>query len=369
MFHSGTGGLGIVNRGIDMTKTSKLVAPALIGLAIFAYAPAYADGPGKNGDGTDIIVPAPVILGTGTGNDGGGVEGEGGKNGGGETDKNGGGQGTVVQTSTSMGAPNSGGAGGDDKNGGNVDKNGGNTPPPPPPPPPGGGNGGGKNGGGVRVVIGDRGSRGDVVDYHQITCVVNGRVFQARSTRECYRGSRSFDGGIGGGGGYGLGGGYAYKFSGHGRVGNDYGYGGRQVYRPRVRHPRVVVDGGFDGGYGYAPQPRIRYYRPASPAAVMQAERRRQRAEYAYGGSYEMDGGYGAGYAYGGGGYGFQGDMGYSDGGEYVRQRKPARKARHARRNCNCSGYGQMQGGGIGFSYDPGVVLHYGPTIVKDGGY
>jgi hypothetical protein len=367
MFHSGTGGLGIVNRGIDMTKTSKLVAPALIGLAIFAYAPAYADGPGKNGDGTDIIVPAPVILGTGTGNDGGGVEGEGGKNGGGETDKNGGGQGTVVQTSTSMGAPNSGGAGGDDKNGGNVDKNGGNTPPPPPPPR--GGNGGGKNGGGVRVVIGDRGSRGDVVDYHQITCVVNGRVFQARSTRECYRGSRSFDGGIGGGGGYGLGGGYAYKFSGHGRVGNDYGYGGRQVYRPRVRHPRVVVDGGFDGGYGYAPQPRIRYYRPASPAAVMQAERRRQRAEYAYGGSYEMDGGYGAGYAYGGGGYGFQGDMGYSDGGEYVRQRKPARKARHARRNCNCSGYGQMQGGGIGFSYDPGVVLHYGPTIVKDGGY
>jgi hypothetical protein len=381
MFHSGTGGLGIVNRGIDMTNTKKLIAPALIGLAIFAYAPAYADGPGKNGDGTEVIVPPTNTGGNGgddkngggTGGDGknggdtGGDTGGDGKNGGG-TDNNGGGSqnGGAQGQPAAHGDGNPGGGGGDDKNGGN--------PPPPPPKPPGGG-GDGKNGGGIRVVIGDRGSRGDVVDYHQITCVVNGHVFQARSTRECYRGSRSFDGGIGGGGGYGIGGGYAYKFRGHGGYGDGYAQGGGvQVYRPRVRRPRVVVSGGFEGDYGYAPQPRVRYYRPASPAAVMQAERRRQRAEFSYGGGYDVQGGYGAGYAYGGG-YGYEGQMGYGEGGGYVRQRKHARKVRHARRHG--AGYGngrQMQGGyaydgGIGFSYDPGVVLHYGPTLTKDGGY
>jgi hypothetical protein len=334
-----------------MTNTSKLIAPALIGLAIFAFAPALA---GENKGELDMVS-----------HPGGNADAEK-NNGNGETEKvptpdtppphNGGG-GEVVKVPTPDTPPPRDGGGGEVVKVPTPD-----TPPPPAPrprPPR------------DRVILGDSGSRGDVVDYHQITCVVNGHVFQARSARECYRGSRSFDGGIGGGGGYGLGGGYAYKFGHGGGYGAEYGRGGVQVYRPRVRHPRVVVGGGFDGGYGYAPQPRIRYYRPASPAAMMQTERRIREGYYGNGAGYAM-GGEAFGY---GGGYNVQG--GYGDG--YVKHRKRGHKARHARRmrqHGGGYGYEQMQGGygygqayEQGFSYDPGVVLHYGPTITKDGGY
>lgn len=234
VFRFETGGLGNVNRGFKMTQTSKFIVPALVALSMFAFAPAHADGPDKNGGGdTD-------------------------KNGSGDTDKNGGGD--------------------TDKNGG-----GGNT------------GGGSKNGGGG-------GGNGSSYEggYGVITCVVNGRVFKVRNIKDC-------------------------------------------TAKPRYRHYEVrktshkrrgVVSGELNygdcgcatgGGYVYAPQPVIRYYKPASRAAIMQAQKR--EAAYAY--SYE---------------------------GEYVVKRKKHRRVR-----------AQMP---IYMpSYDQGYVIHYGPTISKDGGY
>ena len=207
-----------------MTQTSKFIVPALMVLSMFAFAPAHADGPDKNGGGdTD-------------------------KNGGGDTDKNGGGD-------------NTGGG----KNGG------------------GGGNGSSYEGG-----------------YGVITCVVNGRVFKVRNIKDCYAKPRYHH--------------YEVRKTSHKRsatVSGEMNYG----------------DCGCatGGGYIYEPQPVIRYYKPASRAAIMQAQKR----EAAFGYSYE---------------------------GSYVVKRKKHRRVR-----------AQMP---IYMpSYDQGYVIHYGPTISKDGGY
>ncbi len=351
-----------------MKSNYKFIAPALMALSIFAYAPAFADGPGKNGDDTVINEPVPVVLGTGTGNDGGGVEGGDGKNGGG-TDKNGGstdnsddGATGTIQVPKAMDVGKPGGNGDSEKNGDGVDKNGDGDPLPPPPKPPLGGVSGGKNGdyngGGTKY---HRNSGGDNWNYGaaNITCVINGKIFRVRSTRECY-------------------------------VGVNYG-GKRQVYRGYKKSRRVMLSGGvqggyaggkngggyvdgggyaYNGGYSYAPQPIIRYYKPASRAAVMQTERRARRAAraqmsygfvaqggyamqggYAYGGGYQMQGGY----AYGGG-YQMQG--GYAMQGGYGQKHRKQRRVRFAQPMYMPAP-----------AYDAGYVVHYGPTISKDGGY
>lgn len=98
--------------------------------------------------------------------------------------------------------------------------------------------------------------------------------------------------------------------------------------RPPVHHVRVCgceENAGYEGGYGY--------YAGGSLAARMQAERRS--------GSYAMtDGGvYAEGDAYG---YGEE---------DYMVRRR----------------HHKMWHGA--YSYNPGYVIHYGPTISKDGGY
>ncbi len=176
-----------------------------------------------------------------------------------------------------------------------------------------------------------------------ITCVVNGRVYRVRSVSECY-------------------------------VHPQYG-----SYQPRVpayrvkpkKNRRAAVagglsfgggysyGGGYGGGYVYAPQPIIRYYQPASPAAIMQAQKRARRAQaFSYSGGYALQDGYGygqQGYGYGGG-YAVQGGYDYGQG--YVAPRKKNRKVRS-----NAPIYMPN------YSYDPGYTIHYGPTIAKDGGY
>ena len=309
-----------------MKSNTKFIVPALIALSVFAYAPAFADGPDKNGEGDGIIIP------TSTDNDGGGVEGGDGKNGGGDTGdgKNGGGDTTGGNTDNGK----NGGDSGDGKNGGG---NGGVMH---------GGKNGGGNGGGTKY---HRNSGGDSWNYGaaNITCVINGQIFRVRSTRECY-------------------------------VGVNYG-GQRQVYRGYKKSRRVMISGGvqggyaggkngggyaygggytYDSGYSYAPQPIIRYYKPASRAAVMQTERRARRAaraQMSYGfvaqGGYAMQGGY----AYGGG-YQMQG--GYAMQGGYGQKHRKHRRVRYAQPMYMPAP-----------AYDAGYVVHYGPTISKDGGY
>lgn len=207
-------------------------------------------------------------------------------------------------------------------------------------------NGDGNHGGGTKY---HRNSGGDSWNYGaaNITCVINGQIFRVRSTRECY-------------------------------VSVNYG-GQRQVYRGYKKSRRVMISGGvqggyaggkngggyaygggytYDGGYSYAPQPIIRYYKPASRAAVMQTERRARRAaraQMSYGfvaqGGYAMQGGY----AYGGG-YQMQG--GYAMQGGYGQKHRKHRRVRYAQPMYMPAP-----------AYDAGYVVHYGPTISKDGGY
>jgi hypothetical protein len=309
-----------------MTYSSKYLTPALIALSVFAFSPAHA-GADKNGAGEP---DAPVA----SGHQGGGGDD---KNGNGEVDKNGNGDNNGGGETTDRPPPR-----GEE----HVDKNGElperPTPPSAPPPP----------GGGEHVKNGEPpapprpsspppsgGGNSSDIGTANITCVINGQVFRVRSVRECY-------------------------------VQPQYGSYQPRVpsYQPRAKKRRAVVAGGYayGGGYVYAPQPVIRYYQPASPAAVMQAQKRARRAQgYGYSGGYAVQGGYGyapqaygyapQGYGYGGG-YAVQGGNGYGQG--YGVSRK-----KHRRVRSNVPVYMPN------YSYDPGYVIHYGPTISKDGGY
>ena len=157
-----------------------------------------------------------------------------------------------------------------------------------------------KNGGGGGHGQGGGGSYSE--NSGLITCVVNGHMFKVRDIRKCYV---------------------------------QPAYQPRPpTYHAKKKHRRVAVSGGvcgcsYGGGYEYSQQPVIRYYKPSSRAAIMQAQKR--AAAYGY-------------------------VEGYSTGGEYTVSRK-----KHRRMHYNAPIYMP--------SYDQGYVVHYGPTISKDGGY
>ena len=269
-------------------------------------------------------------------------------------------------------APPAGGGGDDGKNnppptqsppaggGGDDGKNN------PPPTPPGGGGDDGKNnppptpsprpihGGGVGVGGGDGGFNQMA---RRFACFNGYQIVMVRNIRECGFGTQRrvvVNGGkrrLRAQGGYAHGGGYAY--------GGGYATG---------------------GGFGYAyPQPVVRYYKPASRAAVMQAQKRARRAaQYSYSAGYGYDnGGYAAGgYGYGNGGYpaGYGAQMGYGEG--YVGARR--HKAKRAHRRHAQAYYGAMGGYNAGYGYDAGygagfgyggTTIHYGPIMTKDGAY
>jgi hypothetical protein len=299
-----------------MTYSFKYLTPALIALSVFAFSPAQA-GADKNGGDVGATPTAP---------------------GNGDHDKNGGG-----------GGDDKNGSGDHDKNGaGDHEKNG--EPPAPPSPPPQGGHD--KNGEppappappsspapSPRMPSFSGGGNSSDIGTANITCVINGQVFRVRSVSECY-------------------------------VHPQYGSYQPRVpaYQPRAKKNRRAAvaggyvyggaySGGYAGGYVYAPQPAVRYYQPASRAAVMQAQKRARKAAQGYG--YAVQGGYGyAPQGYGYGGYAVQGGYGYDNGQVYAAPRKKMRRARS-----NAPVYMPNN------SYDPGYVIHYGPTISKDGGY
>ena len=158
---------------------------------------------------------------------------------------------------------------------------------------------GGKNGGG-----GHGGGHGSGGSYNEntglITCVINGRVFKVRDIRKCYV---------------------------------QPTYEPRQpTYHAKKKHRRVAVSGGLNyGACGctYGQQPVIRYYKPASRAAIMQAQKR--SAAYGYEDGYSYDSSYGV------------------------------KRKKHRRVHAQSPIYMP--------SYDQGYVVHYGPTISKDGAY
>ena len=229
-----------------MTHTLKYLRPALIAFGLFAVSAAHADV-AKNGDGGDVSVTSP-------------------ENGSGETDKNGGGE--------------------TDKNGGGETvKNGGDTPAPPR---------GGQTGGSSTGI-------------HQITCVVDGRVFQARSVTECGKPRHFYFG----------------------------------------SHRSSYAVGRYDG---YA-QTNTHYYRPSSRAAIMQAEK---RARYHYSKDFS-----GRPVGYGDFSYGIPGNCNCG-------APTPSYLKKHRRHKIPQFDYNYSE---TGFYYDPGVAIHYGPTITKDGGY
>jgi hypothetical protein len=214
--------------------------------------------------------------------------------------------------------------------------------------------------------------------YRNVRCNVNGHRFYVRVWAECANLRMTYGGSYGYGGGYAHGGGYA---TGGGYINNGGGYyvtkkrknrRVRVLVQAPVYAPAPVYQGGgyVDDGYGYV-QPRvIRYYAPASRAAMMQSRKRAARraaaaaAAYGYGdgGGY----GYGAGIVVDGGGYGYGG--GYATGGGYgygdgTGYRVTKRGKKRLRR-----GGGQIviQPTNI---YNPNVVYQYGPVMTKDGGY
>ncbi len=318
-------------------------------------------GDGKNGGGD-----------TGGGDNGGNGGGDG-KNGGGDNGGSGGGDGKNGGGDTgggdNGGGDHSGGGdgkngdgdngGGDGKNGGGDDHHGGD----------------GKNGDGDHNGGGDHHGGGHKhVSYHfnygtgngfryrNVRCMVNGHRFWVRVWSECVNMRMAYSGGYTYGGGYVVG----------GKNGDCGQYVTRKRHGRRVRvmvgQPAYQTQGYVGGGYGYTygQQPVIRYYKPASRAAVMQAQRRAAKAAAAYG--YDA-GGYGAGYSYGAGyGYGYGagvvvsgGGYGYGDGG-YVVTKRGKKRLRHFSKK----GMMVIQ---PTYIYNPNVVYQSGSIITKDGGY
>jgi hypothetical protein len=199
--------------------------------------------------------------------------------------------------------------------------------------------------------------------YHQITCIVNGRVFQVRSRTECFYARRN------GNGGY------------HGQAGNyDNGtYHGNGSYYGRGRYQGNGSHGGngvYHRGGGYTYGGMIAYGGDGgvyfgSPAARMQAAKRARRNGgygYSYGGGYADQGGYGNGVGYSDDGYGYSNNRNYGGNCNCGNGRDHKKHRRGHRMRFQSQDYG-YNGGSQGFTYDPGVVIHYGPTIAKDGGY
>ena len=142
-------------------------------------------------------------------------------------------------------------------------------------------------------------------------------------------------------------GGYAYD-------GGDEYVVVKRKHRKRMMRRQIIVEGGVHG-YVYAQPRRIRYYSPASPAAMMQAKKRaRKAARLAYdAGSYGY--GEGVGYSYGGG-QGYAGN-GYYDQQHVVVVRKTRKLKKHRRRVV-------VQQPVMDYSYDDG-----GPIVTKGGDY
>ena len=200
----------------------------------------------------------------------------------------------------------------------------------------------------------------------RFTCFNGYQTVMVRDIRECGFGSQRR---------VVVGGGYR-RLSAHG----GYSYGGG-----------YATGGGYYNGGGYVyKQPIVRYYKPASRAAVMQAEKRARRAaQNGYGADYGYDNGgyavgvyargYAGGYGYGNGGYpvGYGAQMGYGEGFGGGRHHKAKRGYRYQGQAYsvmggyiagNGAGYGYDAGYGVGFGYS-GTTIHYGPIMTKDGSY
>lgn len=208
-----------------------------------------------------------------------------------------------------------------------------------------GGDGHDKNGGDPKsepqpaVIVNYVGGGGGFIQKRNVRCVIGGYVYYVYRRLECGVRKMHRDGG------------YAH---------GDYAQGGedylvvKRKQRKRVRQQIVVEGGGY--GYVYAQPRRIRYYSPASPAALMQAKKRaRKAAAYAYeAGSYGY--GDGAGYAHGSG-HGYAGG-GYYDQQQVVVVRKARKQRKHRRRVV-------VQQPVMDYGYDDG----YGPIVTKGGDY
>ena len=356
-----------------MSHSRKLIVPALFALGVFAAAPiatgltgAIADGHQSKG----FKVAGIAAGGAGDTKNGGGTGG---------TDKNGGGTGDGGKDGGGNGAGGNGGGTGDGGkggggNGGGGKGGGGNG---------GGGNGGGGNGGGGKGGGGNGGNGGgdnggnggggitfggggggNYSGLQTITCVVNGRLIPVRSISECRYGPGFVHNGESyfGGGGYAPEPRFVQHRVAHRRFIQDFGYAQPHRYATYGGGYGFGANGGagdYVAGYGSGGDTYV-----GSNAAVMQAQRRAR--ENGYGGANGNDGGY----AYGGG-YGQQGgygnEQGYGMRRQYVRHAKRMRHHRYARGNRGGYGFGANAGGCNCF--DPGYVVHYGPTISKDGGY
>ena len=343
-----------------MSHTRKLIVPAAIVLGLFLVAPLVvgfedASAGGHRGAGSNARM--------GSHENSGGQQSDH-KNGGGEQSKNGGGE-----HSKNGGNP---GGGEHSKNGGNPGggeqgKNGNNGNEGNPGrgehgrghgrPNGGDGNGPGEPNMGNQPSFSFGPGSGSSMSYGMgnITCVVNGQVIPVRSVSECRYGRGYAQEGESYFGGYG-----SYRF-GNGS-GGDFNRGAVARYHRRVTEYQP------QDGFGYNGYAADRYM--GSPAAVMQAQKRMHDG---YGNG--SDGGYSAGYYYGGD-YGVPGNGSFHSGGDYYGEGMPMRSRHHHRGHHLLRGY-QMRGG-YGYrgqggcdcgSYDPGYIVHYGPTISKDGGY
>ena len=178
------------------------------------------------------------------------------------------------------------------------------------------------------------GGGGGFIQKRNVRCVIGGYVYYVYRRHECGVRKMHRDSGYAHGG-------YAYD------GGDDYVVVKRKYgKRVRVRQQIVVEGGGY--GYVYAQPRRIRYYSPASPAAMMQAKKRARKA---------------AAYAYEAGSYGYGEGVGYSYGEGYADQQvvvvRKARKLKKHRRRV------VVQQPVMDYGYDDG----YGPIVTKGGDY
>jgi hypothetical protein len=310
-----------------------IVVPALLALGLFTMTAARADGPGKNGEEPEIVVQADQ------GNDE-------------MTSEN-----SDQQEQPAAGRNNSDGDNGANNPGHDgegedpkVDEGDGSpnetppdttppdetppdaTPPDETPPdmaPPSGGNGdSGKNGDKPRQRTQKSGGAGPKQRAAQkVVCVINNRIVHVRNVRDCYQNNDVYVQ-------------YVPKQAKRVYVAKS----GKRKAKHAYRYQAQVVQQYNDGSsYVTVQQPRVRYYSPASPAAVMQSRKRAAKAAAAY--SYN---------------YGDQ----YSQDGSYcpppqvvVRtHKKKLRKVRYAQPVYVPA-------------YDQGIVIHYGPLVSKGGAY
>jgi hypothetical protein len=141
-----------------------------------------------------------------------------------------------------------------------------------------------------------------------------------------------------------------YAYGNSGGYDDDYVVRPRRERRVRVKAPRRVVVRQTEELYVHA-QPRVRYVAQPSRAAVQQAERRSRKAQRR------------AAYGYADDGYGYAGDgYGYDGYGDVVVERQVVRKKRHGKRR-------HREIYAPAYTYDQGAVIHYGPTVTKNGTY